>query len=61
MLKSKSWFIGFDDQGRQFDQHGNLVDWWSGDDTEAKFAAKAQCMVEQVIKMNTNYSNLIFH
>lgn len=42
------YFSGFDDQGRQFDLHGNLVDWWQ-DDTEAKFATKAQCMVEQVI------------
>lgn len=41
--------LGFDDQGRQFDLHGNLVDWWQ-DDTEAKFGAKAQCMVEQVNK-----------
>lgn len=41
------WISGFDDQGRQFDLHGNLVDWWQ-DDTEAQFATKAQCMVEQV-------------
>lgn len=52
-LKSKIYIklfeydTGFDDQGRQFDLHGNLVDWWQ-DDTEAQFATKAQCMVEQV-------------
>lgn len=45
--------LGFDDQGRQFDLHGNLVDWWQ-DDTEAKFASKAQCMVEQVIIVRLN-------
>lgn len=39
-------FSGFDDQGRQFDLNGNLVDWWQ-DDTEAKFASKAQCIIEQ--------------
>lgn len=38
---------GFDDQGRQFDLNGNLVDWWQ-DDTEAKFATKAECIVKQV-------------
>lgn len=30
---------------------GNLVDWWE-DVTEAKFAVKAQCMVEQVWLIN---------
>lgn len=40
---------GFDDQGRQFDLEGNLVDWWQ-DDTEAKFSEKAQCMVDQVLQ-----------
>lgn len=38
---------GFDDQGRQFDLNGNLVDWWQ-DDTEAKFATKAECIIRQV-------------
>lgn len=38
---------GFDDQGRQFDLNGNLVDWWQ-DDTEAKFATKAECIIQQV-------------
>lgn len=37
---------GFDDQGRQFDLHGNLVDWWE-DDTEEQFGNKAQCIIEQ--------------
>jgi predicted metalloendopeptidase len=23
---------GFDDQGRRFDEHGNLRDWWRADD-----------------------------
>ena len=31
---------GFDDQGRQFDQDGNLKDWWTADDGK-KFDAKA--------------------
>ncbi|HXS78244.1 MAG TPA: M13 family metallopeptidase [Terracidiphilus sp.] len=37
---------GFDDEGRQFDEDGNLKDWWTKDD-EAKFKEKAQCMVDQ--------------
>lgn len=37
---------GFDDQGRQFDSEGNLVDWWS-DDTKIAFHEKARCVIEQ--------------
>jgi neprilysin len=37
---------GFDDQGRQFDADGNLVDWWD-EKTSKSFDEKAQCIVEQ--------------
>lgn len=37
---------GFDDQGRQFDADGNLVDWWTKDDAD-KFTEKVQILVEQ--------------
>jgi len=37
---------GFDDQGRQFDDKGNRVDWWTADDA-TKFKAKAQCIVDE--------------
>jgi endothelin-converting enzyme/putative endopeptidase len=37
---------GFDDEGRQFDAKGNLVDWWAQKDEE-KFNARAQCIVDQ--------------
>ena len=37
---------GFDDQGRQFDASGNLVDWWTHDDA-AKFKERAEVMVKQ--------------
>lgn len=49
------WFIGhelthgFDDEGRQFDSNGNLVDWWQ-EDTARKFASRAQCIIDQVYK-----------
>ncbi len=37
---------GFDDEGRQFDAHGNLKDWWTEQDARA-FTARAQCVVDQ--------------
>ncbi|CAN7986986.1 unnamed protein product, partial [Ixodes hexagonus] len=40
---------GFDDKGRQFDQHGNLKQWWKPEALDL-FHAKAQCMVNQYSK-----------
>lgn len=37
---------GFDDQGRQFDKEGNLVDWWESD-TKERYLEKAQCIIYQ--------------
>lgn len=37
---------GFDDQGRRFDMHGNLKDWWTKDD-ETAFNALADRLVAQ--------------
>jgi len=37
---------GFDDQGRKYDEHGNLKNWWTSED-EAKFNARADVMVKQ--------------
>jgi endothelin-converting enzyme/putative endopeptidase len=37
---------GFDDEGRQFDAHGNLRDWWTKKDA-AEFAKRTQCIVQQ--------------
>jgi putative endopeptidase len=37
---------GFDDQGRQFDGHGNLSDWWTPEDGK-QFEAKADCEVKE--------------
>lgn len=37
---------GFDDQGRQFDKNGNLVDWWQ-EKTKKAFVEKAQCIIDQ--------------
>ncbi|GAC1541310.1 MAG: M13 family metallopeptidase [Candidatus Velthaea sp.] len=37
---------GFDDQGRLFDETGNLSDWWQPSDT-ANFTTRAQCIIDQ--------------
>jgi putative endopeptidase len=37
---------GFDDQGRQFDETGNLNDWWLPADAAA-FSKRAQCIVDE--------------
>ncbi len=42
---------GFDDEGRQFDAHGNLLDWWTEEDGK-EFAKRASCI-------STQYSNYV--
>lgn len=37
---------GFDDQGRQFDKSGNLVDWWA-EETKKRYLEKATCIIRQ--------------
>ena len=37
---------GFDDEGRQFDEKGNLVSWWTKSDEET-FTKRAEVMVKQ--------------
>jgi len=37
---------GFDDQGSQFDGHGNLHDWWTPKD-KANFNARTACIVNE--------------
>ncbi|HTV50951.1 MAG TPA: M13 family metallopeptidase [Steroidobacteraceae bacterium] len=37
---------GFDDQGSQYDAHGNLRDWWTAQDHE-RFAARTAALVAQ--------------
>ena len=37
---------GFDDQGRQYDDTGNLANWWD-DATKDKFLEKANCIIWQ--------------
>jgi endothelin-converting enzyme/putative endopeptidase len=37
---------GFDDEGRQFDAHGNLKDWWTKKDAE-EFQQRAACVADE--------------
>ena len=37
---------GFDDEGRQFDAHGNLSDWWKAEDAK-EFEKRASCISDQ--------------
>lgn len=37
---------GFDDQGRNFDKDGRMVNWWTAEDSE-EFMKRAQLLVEQ--------------
>jgi putative endopeptidase len=40
---------GFDDQGRQFDAHGNLKDWWTPEDAK-EFQDRAACISKEYSK-----------
>lgn len=37
---------GFDDQGRQFNKEGNLVDWWQPQ-TKERYLKRAECIIYQ--------------
>lgn len=37
---------GFDDQGRQFNKKGNLVDWWEPE-TKEQYLKRAECIIYQ--------------
>ena len=37
---------GFDDEGRQFDGHGNLQDWWTPEDAK-EFEKRAECFIKE--------------
>lgn len=37
---------GFDDQGRQFNKEGNLVDWWEPE-TKTRYLKRAECIIHQ--------------
>jgi len=40
---------GFDDEGRKYDAHGNLRDWWTKEDAD-KFTQRTQCVEDQYAK-----------
>ncbi len=41
---------GFDDQGRNFDKDGNMINWWTDADADA-FQKKSQVLIEQFNKI----------
>lgn len=50
---------GFDDQGRNYDKDGNLVDWWTAEDAEL-FTARADKLAQQyddIIVIDTVHAN----
>lgn len=50
---------GFDDQGRNYDKDGNLIDWWTADDA-ARFTERADRLVEQydnILVLDTVHAN----
>lgn len=43
---------GFDDQGHQFDKHGNLLNWWA-ESTKQTYNQKKKCIVDQYSAFQT--------
>lgn len=48
---------GMDDQGRQYDHDGNLIDWWDPH-TKEEFLKKAACIVHQYSNYTDHHTNL---
>lgn len=44
---------GFDDEGKQYDKEGNLINWWA-DETDTAFKKKALCIINQYGNQITN-------
>ncbi|KAJ1528614.1 hypothetical protein ONE63_007013 [Megalurothrips usitatus] len=51
---------GFDDKGRLFDQHGNLLRWW-GEDAVNNFHQRAQCLIDQYSKYSVSEIDLLIN
>lgn len=53
---------GFDDQGRKFDQEGNLTDWWTADDAQ-RFDERSKVLVDyfnHITVLDTVRANGVF-
>ncbi|XP_072385133.1 neprilysin-1-like [Diabrotica undecimpunctata] len=44
---------GFDDKGRQFDKHGNMMQWWNNATIKA-FRERTQCIIDQYSRYKVN-------
>jgi putative endopeptidase len=55
---------GFDDQGRKFDAHGNLRDWWSAADKEA-YDRRSKCIsdeyTQEIPELHVKQNGLLTH
>ncbi|XP_023334270.1 neprilysin-2 [Eurytemora carolleeae] len=51
---------GFDDQGSQSDDNGNLVNWWDLD-TKQKFLDKTQCIIDQYGNYTVDINGTVFN
>ena len=43
---------GFDDKGKQFDEQGNINQWWD-EDSSTSFRDKAQCIISKKSRSET--------
>ncbi|XP_023343178.1 neprilysin-2 isoform X2 [Eurytemora carolleeae] len=51
---------GFDDQGSQRDEDGNLVNWWEPE-TKQKFLEKAQCIIDQYGNYTVDINGTVYN
>ncbi|XP_037044931.1 neprilysin-2-like [Bradysia coprophila] len=56
-LIAHEMFHSFDDEGRQYDFDGNLVDWWNST-TESNFLDRVQCIIDQYGNYTDRQTNL---
>lgn len=50
---------GFDDQGRMFDQYGNMTDWWTEEDSKQfqEAAEKLAAQFDQIVVVKDQHAN----
>ncbi|XP_014677422.1 PREDICTED: endothelin-converting enzyme 1-like [Priapulus caudatus] len=59
MVAGHEFTHGFDSMGSQFDQNGNMKDWWEKS-TKEKFKTKSKCMKEQYDQYNMTLEDHVY-